>query len=98
MEISLLNTYRAGVSSYPSHLLDRSIYEISGQVQKQGIPNQTTVDLYLKKTKQLIATIVTDKNGCYSFTSLKKTMVYFVVAFDSQRQYNAVIQDNVVPK
>lgn len=51
-----------------------------------------------KTNLQLIAVRKLDINGQYQFLGLNTDLKTFVVAFDQKQQYNAVIQDNVVPK
>lgn len=73
----------------------RTIYSIEGKVTQKELTNM--VMLYSSSTNQLIRTAVIDHNGNYSFTSLPK-LSYFVIVRDKTKQYNAVIQDNIVPK
>ena len=39
-----------------------------------------------------------DNDGNYQFLGLSTSLKTFIVAFDQGQQFNAVIQDNVVPK
>lgn len=55
------------------------------------------VRLFEKSTGRLIEDVATDNSGHYEFDHLAKTR-FFIVAHHPASQYNAVIQDNVVPK
>ena len=72
---------------------------IKGSVKKLGQNYQNaTVVLYSKANLQPIAIRKPKENGDYSFMGLTTDMKTFIVAFDAKKQFNAVIQDNVVPK
>lgn len=64
-----------------------------GQQYKDAI-----VALYNKANLQPIAVRKPDMNGNYQFLGLNTDLKTFIVAFDKKQQFNAVIQDNVVPK
>ena len=70
---------------------------IKGQVKEVGAPIPCRVRLFEKLSGRLIADKLTDENGFYEFDHLTKTK-FFIVAHHPLNQYNAVIQDNVVPK
>lgn len=73
--------------------------DIKGQTQKLSVRyKDALVILYNKANLQPIAVQRPDENGNYSFLGLNTNLKTFVVAFDRKQQYNAVIQDNVVPK
>ncbi len=73
--------------------------DIKGQIQKLSVRyKDALVILYNKANLQPIAVQRPDENGNYSFLGLNTNLKTFVVAFDRKQQYNAVIQDNVVPK
>lgn len=73
--------------------------KIQGSVKKLGVQYQdATVVLYNKANLQPIAVRRPDQNGDYQFLGLNTDLKTYVVAFDRKQQYNAVIQDNVVPK
>ena len=76
-----------------------SAAKITGSVKKLGEKYQdATIVLYNKTNLQPIAIKKPDENGNYKFLGLNTDLKTFVVAFDKNRQFNAVIQDNVVPK
>ena len=70
---------------------------IKGQVKKKNVPFACRVKLHEKLSGRLIAEVATDPNGFYEFDHLTRTKFY-VVAHHPTAEFNAVIQDNVVPK
>lgn len=75
------------------------IAKIQGSVKKLGQQYQdATVVLYNKANLQPITMRKPDQNGNYQFLGLNTDLKTFIVAFDKDQQFNAVIQDNVVPK
>lgn len=93
MRISSFKTSYAKSSAIEQ--AQRSIYSIEGIVVQKEKTN--IVRLYSSLTNQLIRTVSTDDLGNYSFNSLPQQS-YFVIIRDKTKQYNAVIQDNIVPK
>lgn len=71
---------------------------VKGQTKKLGSPYQALVRVYEKKTGLLIDQKATDLSGNYFFRGLVIGTPYFLTAFDKNQEFNAVIQDNVVPK
>ncbi|MFW1742891.1 hypothetical protein [Acinetobacter johnsonii] len=75
------------------------VAKIKGSTKKLGQQYQdATVVLYNKANLLPIAVRKPDQNGDYQFLGLNTDLKTFIVAFDQKRQFNAVIQDNVVPK
>jgi hypothetical protein len=75
------------------------VAKVTGSVKKLGQQYQNaTVVLYNKANLQPIAVRKPDQNGDYRFLGLNTDLKTFIVAFDKKQQFNAVIQDNVVPK
>lgn len=70
---------------------------IKGQAKQKNIPLACRVRLHEKTSGRLIADVATDPNGFYEFDHLTQTKFY-VIAHHPASQFNAVIQDNVVPK
>ncbi len=70
---------------------------IKGQVKEKNIPIPCRVRLFEKLSGRLVFDVETDENGFYVFNHLNKTR-FFLVAHHPRLQFNAVIQDNVVPK
>ena len=76
-----------------------TIASIKGSIKKLGEKYQdANVVLYNKANLQPIAIRKPDQNGNYQFLGLNTDLKTFIVAFDKKQQFNAVIQDNVVPK
>ena len=75
------------------------VAKIQGSVKKLGQQYQdATLILYNKANFKPIAVKKPDQNGNYQFLGLNTDLKTFIVAFDAKQQFNAVIQDNVVPK
>ncbi|TCB74155.1 hypothetical protein [Acinetobacter sp. ANC 4173] len=75
------------------------IAKVAGSVKKLGQQyKDATLVLYNKANLQPIAVRKPDQNGNYQFLGLNTNLKTFVVAFDQKQQFNAVIQDSVVPK
>ena len=70
---------------------------IKRQVKEVGAPIPCRVRLFEKLSGRLVFDVETDENGFYVFNHLNKTR-FFLVAHHPRLQFNAVIQDNVVPK
>jgi hypothetical protein len=92
-----LNVIQAVCPNNDSILTSDKGLSIKGKVSEKNTPIPCRVRLFEKLSGRLIADIQTDKNGNYEFDHLTKTN-FFIVAHHPQSQYNAVIQDNVVPK
>lgn len=76
-----------------------TVASIKGSVKKLGTKySQASVVLYNKANLLPIALRKPDTNGDYQFLGLNTDLTCFIVALDTQQQYNAVIQDMVVPK
>lgn len=80
-----------------SDLIENGEYSIKGQVKELGNNIPCRVRLFEKSTGRLIVDVATDKFGNYKFLNLIKAR-FFIVAHHPASQFNAVIQDNVVPK
>lgn len=75
------------------------IAKVAGSVKKLGQKYEdATLVLYNKANLQPIMVRKPDINGNYQFLGLNTDLKTFIIAFDQKQQFNAVIQDNVVPK
>ncbi|WP_218698463.1 hypothetical protein [Acinetobacter harbinensis] len=75
------------------------VAKIQGSIKKLGQQYEdATVVLYNKANLQPIAIHKPDENGDYQFLGLNTDLKTFIVALDKNQQFNAIIQDNVVPK
>lgn len=73
--------------------------KVAGSVKKVGQNyDSALIALYNKANLQLISIKRPDKNGEYSFMGLSPQLNTFIIAFDQNKQFNAVIQDSVEPK
>lgn len=77
--------------------IESGINSIKGQVKEVGVSIPCRVRLFEKSTGRLISDVLTDSGGKYEFRNLLKVK-FFIVAHHPASQFNAVIQDNVVPK
>ena len=76
-----------------------TVSNISGSTKKLGENYKNClVILYSKINLSPIAVRKPNMNGDYMFLGLNNSINCFLVAFDNNKQFNAVIQDNVVPK
>ncbi|MEG0344554.1 MAG: hypothetical protein RR633_20380 [Acinetobacter sp.] len=72
---------------------------IKGSAKKLGENYQNaSIAIFNKANLQLITVRMPDSNGNYQIHGLNNSISCFVIGFDNKKQYNAVIQDNVVPK
>lgn len=84
---------------FQGNLTGTVVAKAQGSVKKLGQQYQdATIVLYNKANLLPIAIRKPDKNGNYQFLGLNTDLKTFIVAFDKKQQFNAVIQDNVVPK
>lgn len=75
------------------------IAKVAGSAKKLGQKYEdATLVLYNKANLQPIMVRMPDMNGNYQFPGLNTDLKTFIVALDQNQQFNAVIQDNVVPK
>ena len=87
------------VATVPSKdvLQNIGVYKIKGMVTQLSISLPCRLRLYEKSSGQLVGELVSDIDGRYEFGNLKN-IKHFIVAHHPSSQFNAVIQDNVVPK
>lgn len=72
-------------------------FSIKGVVKKQGISIPCRVRLFEKLSGKFVGEVLTDTLGNYKFDHLAK-VAFLTIAHDPASQFNAVIQDMVVPK
>lgn len=76
-----------------------TVCRISGDVDKLGVDYSNAMVMIARKIDFLpFAIRKPDAAGCYCLKGLNADLVCFIAGFDLGKQYNAVIQDNVVPK
>ena len=73
--------------------------KIKGVTQKKGLtyPN-VEVSVFNRTDKTLLWTVRSKQDGSYEFRNILKGLECFVVGFDPEQNYNAVISDKVVAK
>ena len=78
---------------------DQGRGKIKGLIKKQGVIfGSTPVFAYKRSNGQLLWRTSSNQDGVYEFRNIAQGLECFVVALDPNQEYNAVIQDNVVPK
>lgn len=70
---------------------------VAGRTAELGIPVSRQVRVYSHKSGILLAQTQSSKDGVYKIY-LPYDSAYTLVSIDSRKLFNAVIQDNVVPK
>lgn len=73
--------------------------QIKGMTKKLGANYAPVpVCVFRRDNRQLLWEITSKPDGSYAFRNIAKGLECFVVAFDPNNQYNAVISDKVVAK
>lgn len=87
------------VSNNPlvSEITPDSVFKIKGFLSKQGVPIVGIVQLLSISSGRVIRVSRSKPDGSYEFKGLPKVR-YVILSRDQNQQFNAVIQDNVVPK
>ncbi|WP_313564411.1 hypothetical protein [Acinetobacter sp.] len=76
-----------------------TVGKIAGVVKLMGVKYPyCLIVLYLKNSLTPYMATKSNDQGGYVFRGVPADMPFFIVAFDKKQQFNAVIQDNVVPK
>lgn len=97
MNYPLVGSPVVGIRNPNVDRIEAGVYSISGKVKEMGNNIPCRVRLFEKNTGRLIADVETDEDGNYVFKEIIKVL-FFIVAHHPKNQFNAVIQDNVVPK
>lgn len=78
---------------------DQGIGHINGTTKKMGANySPVPVCVFRRDNRQLLWETISKADGSYVFRNIAVGLECFVVAFDPNNQYNAVIQDKVVAK
>lgn len=73
--------------------------KIKGVIKKMGANySPVSVCVFRRDNRQLIWETQSKADGTYTFKNIAKGLECFVVAFDPNEEYNAVISDKVVAK
>ncbi|MCK4082176.1 MULTISPECIES: hypothetical protein [Acinetobacter] len=76
-----------------------TVGKIRGSVKRLGSGYENAkIVIYDKASLLPILVKKPNTDGSYHFLGLNRDMRCFIAAFDNNQQFNAVIQDNVVPK
>jgi len=96
-EYAVVSSGLIGIRNPNNDAIENGGYSIKGQVKELGNNIPCRVRLFEKNTGRLIEDVATDEVGNYEFLNLIKTK-FFIVVHHPESKFNAVIQDNVVPK
>ncbi|AVH14361.1 hypothetical protein [Acinetobacter indicus] len=78
---------------------DRGLGQIKGSIKKLGLEfPKVNVCVFKRSNRQLLWETTSKADGSYAFRNITVGLECFVVAFDPNNQYNAVIQDKVIAK
>lgn len=73
--------------------------QIKGTTKRVGVNySPVPVCVFRRDNRQLLWEIKSKADGSYAFRNIAVGLECFVVAFDPNNQYNAVIQDKVIAK
>ncbi|WP_443612820.1 hypothetical protein [Acinetobacter pseudolwoffii] len=88
---------RYSFSIKPTKPSSSRLIVIAGKVLQLGLPVSRKIRVYCRNTGILIKSGESDASGKYKFY-LPDIGPFTLVSIDKHRLFNAVIQDNVVPK
>ena len=71
---------------------------IKGVVKEMGVNVRSAISCYHKSSGRFIKRTQASIDGSYSFKGLSRDYYFFIIAHHPNDKFNAVIQDNVVPK
>lgn len=78
---------------------NQGLGQIKGTTKKVGVNYAPVpVCVFRRDNRQLLWEIRSKPDGSYAFRNIAKGLECFVVAFDPNEEYNAVISDKVVAK
>lgn len=78
---------------------DQGFGQIKGTTKKVGANySPVPVCVFKRSSRQLLWETKSKSDGSYAFRNIAVGLECFVVAFDPNNQYNAVIQDKVIAK
>lgn len=78
---------------------DQGFGQLKGTTKKVGANySPVPVCVFKRSNRQLLWEITSKPDGTYAFRNIAKGLECFVVAFDPNEEYNAVISDGVVAK
>lgn len=71
---------------------------ICGMLSIDGVPNSDASVILLCEKTTIVAHKCPDAGGVYRFENINRSFRYTVIAFDSLKNYNAVVADNITPE
>lgn len=71
--------------------------EDPGIVTVAGAPASRRVFIFDRLSNQAVAVVPSDENGEWRVEYLNPARRYYVIVFDPELQFNAVIRDNITP-
>lgn len=78
---------------------DNTPRKVAGFIKKQGVDYENClVCIFDRNQLNLVVLVKPKADGSYVVRGLNKDLTLFIVAFDDQMKFNAVIQDMVIPK
>ena len=78
---------------------DQGLGQIKGTTKKVGANySPVPVCCFRRDNRKLLWEIKSKPDGTYSFRNIAKGLECFVIAFDPNEEYNAVISDKVIAK
>lgn len=101
---AILNRYKVQVMRVPSPIItvsnsNQGFGRIAGTTKKLGqIYSPIPVCCFKRSTRELLWETLSKPDGTYFFRNVAVGLECFVVAFDPNGQYNAVISDKLVAK
>lgn len=73
--------------------------QVKGTTKKVGVNySPVPVCVFNRSTRELLWETTSKSDGSYTFRNIAKDLECFVVAFDPNEEYNALISDKVVAK
>ena len=78
-------------------LLTDQGYSIKGQIKEDSISIPCRVRLHEKSSGRIVFDNVTDQDGFFEFNNLNQ-LLFYVIAYHHDANYNALIFDKIFPK
>ncbi len=86
-----------GKKIYVPSTSNHGFARIQGVTEVEDLPLAgATVNIFNQQTRSLVWTYVTDNEGKYNIINLSPSVKYFIVAFDKNEKYNAVVHSSLM--
>lgn len=83
-------------SIYVPSTVNHGFARLEGKTIVEDVPLiGATVNVFNQQTRSLVWTYVTNEEGKYNIINLSPSVKYFIVAFDKEEKYNAVVQSSL---